>query len=137
MCDYSLMGLPSQLAAEGEELVVHRFSTGTIGLASPADLTTLGRHGVPAVCIPPGSELLLKDIPFLLRRRLHVGGTEEVTFTQISAEPHTHRDAVRFSGGREVRLQELSEGQRVEVLSLSPEDNRPRVNREEALSRAW
>src|SRR5205823_1117308 len=39
MCDYSLMGVPNRLAQEGEELRVHRFPTGTLGLASPADLT--------------------------------------------------------------------------------------------------
>ena len=38
MCDYSLCGIPNRLAAEGEELVVHKFSTGSMGLASPADL---------------------------------------------------------------------------------------------------
>src|SRR5882724_10788651 len=38
MCDYSLHGLPSRLAARGEELVAHRFRTGAIGLASPAQL---------------------------------------------------------------------------------------------------
>ena len=38
MCDYSLGGLPNRLAVEGEELIVHRFPTQSIGLASPADL---------------------------------------------------------------------------------------------------
>ncbi len=44
---------------------------------------------------------------------------EEVTFTQISAAANSYRDAVRFANGREVRLQELREGQRVRVLDLS------------------
>jgi hypothetical protein len=35
MCDYSLAGVPNRLAVEGEELVVHRFPTGALGLASP------------------------------------------------------------------------------------------------------
>jgi hypothetical protein len=34
MCDYSLMAIPNRLAASGEELVVHRFEAGTVGLAS-------------------------------------------------------------------------------------------------------
>jgi len=38
MCDYSLMAVPNRLAREGEELVAHRFPTGSLGLASPADL---------------------------------------------------------------------------------------------------
>ena len=33
MCDYSLAGLPNRLAVEGEQLVVHRFQTGAMGLA--------------------------------------------------------------------------------------------------------
>ena len=126
MCDYSLMGLPTRLAAEREELVVRRFSTGTIGLTSPSDLLNRGKDGPPAVCIPPGAQLLLRDIPLLLRCRLRVDGEEEVTFTQITAATNTHRDAVRFSGGREIRLQELSEGQRVRVLCIPTGDLPPR-----------
>jgi len=42
-----------------------------------------------------------------------------VTFTQISPAANSYRDAVRFANGREVRLQELREGQRVRVLDLS------------------
>ena len=38
MCDYSLYGIPNRLAAEGEQLVVHRFPTRSIGLACSADL---------------------------------------------------------------------------------------------------
>jgi hypothetical protein len=50
---------------------------------------------------------------------LGVGPVESVTFTQLSAAAHTYRDAVRFASGRQVRLQELHEGQRVEVVDLS------------------
>jgi hypothetical protein len=38
MCDYSLMSIPNRLAREGDELVVHRFETGAIGLAAACDL---------------------------------------------------------------------------------------------------
>ena len=38
MCDYSLMGVPNRLAVAAEELVVHRFRTGSLGLAAPLDL---------------------------------------------------------------------------------------------------
>jgi hypothetical protein len=38
MCDYSLMHYPNRLAVNGDELVVHRFLSGSIGLASEADL---------------------------------------------------------------------------------------------------
>jgi hypothetical protein len=74
---------------------------------------------VAAVCIPPGARLRLGDIPERLQRELRVGPEEEVIFTQLSAAVNTYRDAVRFSNGRQVRLQELREGQRVKVLDLS------------------
>jgi len=73
----------------------------------------------PAVCIPPGARLTLRDIPTQLRREIGVESVEEVAFTQISATDNNYRDAVRFRNGREVRLQELCEGMRVRVESLS------------------
>jgi hypothetical protein len=141
MCDYSLMAVPNRLAQEGEELVAHRFPTGSLGLASPADLkravnpAPIARRTlwcslkeffnppktepVAAVCIPPGARLMLQDIPMRLQHEAGVGPAEEVIFTQISAAANSYRDAVRFPNGREVRLQELREGQRVKVLDLS------------------
>jgi hypothetical protein len=135
------MAVPNRLAREGEELVVHRFPTGSLGLASPADLR---RGAVPcrpvqrsfwravreflnparlepvaAVCIPPGARLHLHDVPVRLQRELGVGPNELVVFTQISAAVNSYRDAVRFRNGREVRLQELREGQSVRVLDLT------------------
>jgi hypothetical protein len=141
MCDYSLMAVPNRLAQEGEELVAHRFPTGSLGLAAPGDLKRLTdppaparrnfwvvmrdffnppkTEPVPAVCIPPGARLRLQDIPARLQHDLGVGPVEDVTFTQITAAVNSYRDAVRFANGREVRLQELREGQRVQVLDLS------------------
>ena len=139
MCDYSLMAVPNRLAREGEELVSHRFPTGSLGLAAPADVQSTPAPAarrsfwaafkeffqpaetaaVCAVCIPPGARLLLEDIAVRLQTELGVGASEEVTFTQITASAHSYRDAVRFANGREVRLQELREGQRVRVLDLS------------------
>jgi hypothetical protein len=37
MCDYSLHAFSNRLGKEGEELVVHRFLGGSIGLVSPAE----------------------------------------------------------------------------------------------------
>ncbi len=141
MCDYSLMAVPNRLAQEGEDLVAHRFPTGSMGLASPSDLKRMAqppvaaRRGlwcaiqeffnppktepVAAVCIPPGARLQMQDIPVRLQNELGVGPVENVTFTQISASVNSYRDAVRFANGREIRLQELREGQRVRVLDLS------------------
>lgn len=140
MCDYSLMAVPNRLAVEQEELVAHRFPTGSMGLASPDDLCRAGRPGrqpvtfwaavknffnpshnqpVCAVCIPPGARLLVSGIPARLQQEMGVGPEEEVTFTQITANVNSYRDSVRFSNGRVLRLQELREGQRVKVLDLS------------------
>ncbi len=141
MCDYSLMGIPNRLAEEGEDLVTHRFPTGSLGLASPADFCSLAEpaqaqakgflstlkdlfdpprtNRVAAVCIAPGARLALQDIPAYLQRYLKVGPVEEVTFTQLTAAVNTYRDAVRFRNGRHISLQELGEGQRVRVLDLS------------------
>ncbi len=135
MCDYSLAQVPNRLAQKGETLVVHSFPSGTKGFASPADLIPaekprgafrflcgLGMSSyLCAVCVPPGARLLLHDIPERLQQRLEVGVEEEVTFTQLSAEAYRHRDAIRFANGREVLLQTLNSGQRVEVLCLSSE----------------
>jgi hypothetical protein len=121
MCDYSLAGLPNRLAAEGEQLVVHRFSMGARGLAPlcPDLKQLLFPASTPAVCVPPGARLLLRDIPVYLQQRLAVGEVEEVIFVQQSVEAFTYRDAVRFANGREILLQLLCCGQRVDVLSLS------------------
>src|SRR6266568_2622544 len=134
MCDYSLAGIPNRLAVDGEELVAHRFPTGSIGLASPCASVSRwwSAKEIPAVCVPPGAQLILHDVPERLQRNLTVGPIEEVTFVQLSATPYQFRDAIRFTNGREIRLQELSEGMRVRVTKMSlPEDSSLESVREE------
>lgn len=121
MCDYSLAHLPNRLAVEGEQLVVHRFDTLTLGLA-PARRNLkerLFRRCSPAVCVPPGARLRLRDIPETLQRGFGVGPVEQVTFVQLSAEAFIHRDAICFAKGQKILLQHLQCGQRVDVLSLT------------------
>jgi len=151
MCDYSLMGVPNRLAQEGEDLVTHRFRTGSLGLAPAGTCTqadaigtktgfwsmlkaflTGGAPQTVAVCIPPGARLLLGDIPETLQNTLIVGPAEEVTFTQLTATPHMYRDAFRFKNGAELLLQRLSEGQRVKVLDCACADDTPRKQLEPA-----
>ena len=143
MCDYSLMAIPNRLAVCGEELVIHRFESGAVaGLASPCDLRKRQEYrsvpsqgfwqrlkeffdppsapAIPAVCIPPGTRLLVRDIPANLRRECGIQkDIEEAVFTQSTAAENTYRDAVRFPNGFEVLLQRFAEGQRLRVLSLS------------------
>lgn len=142
MCDYSLMGVPNRLAREGEDLITHTFSSGSRGLTPDTEATEkntvqirwkcmqglfdklFGKVEIEkvAVCVPPGARLLLRDIPEDLRNSLEVGSTEEVTFTQLTAEAYEYRDAVRFENGRELLLQSLKKGQRIKVLQLSGTD---------------
>ena len=128
MCDYSLMGLPNRLAAQGEDLVVHHYSTGSMGLG-PAVAAPQGFWAtvkaffspapVPLVCVPPGARLLLQDIPERLQTELSVGPVEEVVLTQTGALTNSYRDTIRFRNAREILLQRLAAGQRVRVLDLS------------------
>ena len=140
MCDYSLHALRSRLATDGEHLIVHRFRTGSIGLApapEPRQKGAEGRHisfwrkffqleekpaATCAVCIPPGAKLLLHGISRRLQKQTALGETQEVTFTQLSAEACTYRDAVRFQNGLTLLLQRLEPGQLVDVLSLAGEE---------------
>ena len=131
MCDYSLAHFPNRLAVEGEHLVVHRFEPFAIGLAPacPTLKQTLFPTSLPAVCIPPGARLLLRDIPKHLQQGLGMAAVEEVIFVEQTAEAFTYRDAVRFANGQEILLQRLHCGQRVDVLSLrgSEEETEPQV----------
>jgi len=147
MCDYSLYEFPNRLAQEREELVVYRFPSGAIGLASAHDVRNAKpdfrdskpgilaglkqflmprRHfaAVCAVCVPPGARLRLRDIPAGLQRAFGLALEETGVFRELSANAHTYRDALEFRNGRHVVLQELSEGQRVEVLSLAGAEER-------------
>jgi hypothetical protein len=132
MCDYSLAHVPNRLAEDGEQLVVHRFDTHTLGLA-PAHRRfwdILLHPHPPAVCVPPGARLRLHDIPQALRRSQNLDAVEEVIFVQLSADAFVHRDAVRFANGEEILLQRLQCGQRVDVLSL---DSQERATSDEAV----
>jgi hypothetical protein len=152
MCDYSLHTFPNRLATDGEELVVHRFAAGSLGLASPADLAPVvsasgpanfwswsrvkqwfrgqssawdAQNRVPAVCVPPGARLIVRDIPKSLQRELCVGEIEEVEFVETTTQVNTYRDAVRFHNCRQILLQELREGQRVRVVSTTITEMEP------------
>jgi len=149
MCDYSLMALPNRLAVGGEELVGHKFQTGAMGLISSSEGKLLDEAAKPrglvqrircllnplparqctAVCVPPGARLCVRDICTQLQQDIGLpGDVQEVTFTQTGTGIG-FRDAIRFSNGREISLQRLSEGQRVRVLSLSSvEENIPALD---------
>ena len=144
MCDYSLMMVRSRLAVEGEELVAHRFQSGSVGLVSCADFNSwinerpIGfwqhlkgwfssdEEPAPVVCIPPGAQLMVIGISRSLQKQFNLREFEEATFTQTSAEPRWHRDALCFAKGSILLLGLLPEGQRLRVQRLaSREDVKP------------
>jgi hypothetical protein len=144
MCDYSLMNLQNRLADEGEILITHKFSTGSIGFVSPEELRTAqppsrcvpsgfwskakawftspAPAAVTAVCIPPGARLKVQSIAENVRSVLDTSPGEMVVFTQITAGWNQFRDALRTGGKREVSLQTVGEGLQVQVVSLALAD---------------
>ncbi|MBX9600246.1 MAG: hypothetical protein K2X35_04545 [Bryobacteraceae bacterium] len=131
----------NRLAKEGEDLVLTRFPGGSLGFASPDQvspssigtwwgrLMTAARNWstkalpatrrMTAVCLPPGARLTVHEIPKGLQQVLGVGKTEEVVFAQLGCEAYTYRDALQFPVGRPVLLQRLPERLRVTVVSLT------------------
>lgn len=148
MCDYSLTTRSTRPAQEGERLLVHRFPEGSIGLASPADLPPplndkprqqtgwqslwnglrswagqLSAPLPPAVCISPGTQLMLRNLTEDVRSRYGVGEEELVTFVYLQGSLGRYRDAVRFSNGVDLLLQNLQPGLVIDILQLSPQVN--------------
>jgi hypothetical protein len=148
MCDYSLQGIPNRLAVKGEELLTHRFPTGSVGMASSEEIIArvcraqqqqscrkrpwaafkLWLYGadvepVRAVCIPPGTNLRMTRIPDDLKRQLGLNAVEDVTFTQLHAEAFQYRDAIRFRNGRHLLLQSFREDVLFQVLSEISDDS--------------
>jgi hypothetical protein len=112
MCDYSLELYRSRPAEQDEQLTLERFSSGSMGFAA-------GRNCDTAVCIPADARLRLVGIADTVQRTLGIGPVEEVVMTRLEHGPH--KDAVRFSNGRDVCLQSLNSGLTAIVLSLTAE----------------
>jgi hypothetical protein len=55
-----------------------------------------------------------------MQRDLGLGPEEGGKLIETSADPYRHRDAILLANGLVISLQQLREGQRVEVLSLVP-----------------
>lgn len=152
MCDYSLYTVQNRLAEQGEELVLHRFPTGTLGFTSACDLleaqglTKAPRDGfwtnvkrwllgpgatnVPAVCVAPGARLLLTELPRKAQTSLRVRLSEVVVFTEISDRSYSYRDALLLPNGTRVLVQDLPEGLHALVLSTSSEPARRPMHEE-------
>ena len=144
MCDYSLVGLINRLAIEGEDLTSFRLHNGSVGFCEPAqaeahnkwtkDLHYIGPRAItgpePAinpVCIPPGAQLTLENLPKGLRKEHKLQASELVTFDQLPPKEKSHRDAVKFSNGVTLTLQLLGEGVQAHVLSTAGSTEREPV----------
>ncbi len=141
MCDYSLYTVNNRLACESDDLVLHRFDTGSLGFCAQAELEKeLSRGafargwssflrwlyprkkcGLTAVCVPPGARLLISGVPEKARPGFELLALETVEFTQLSERSYAYRDALKVFDGENVLLQKLPEGLRVTVLALAPE----------------
>ena len=111
MCDYSLELYRSQPAVSEEHYTLQRFPSGTMGF-------TTGQSCETAVCIPADARLRLQGIGEAVQRAFAVSAIEEVVMTRLEGGPHAHRDAVKFSNGREVLLQGLNPGLTAEVVAF-------------------
>jgi hypothetical protein len=144
MFNFSAMNVRNRLAADGDELVVLRFDTGLLGLVLACDLRQkqeLARarrsgfwralrefmfpvaSGIALILVPPGTRLLVRDIPInrQLEWRLR-GETQVAVATILTGNADSFRDAIGFSNGTIVLVGRLVEGQRVRVLSASSEE---------------
>ena len=75
---------------------------------------------VCAICVPPGARLILRGISAEMQRNLGISPEEGGKFIETSIDVLRHRDAILLANGLVIPLQQLHEGQRIEVLSLVP-----------------
>jgi len=112
MCDYSLELYRSVPAAVGESYKLVRFGTGSMGFAAGSACDT-------AACVPAGAHLRLEGIDEALQQTLGIKSTEEVVMTRL--EGGLHKDAVRFTNGREISLQSLNPGLTATMFVVLPD----------------
>lgn len=88
MCDYSLEGQQNRNARVKDRLYIQEFSSGSRGFAA---------HGDPdcAVCLKPGTVVLLSDIPDAFREVHHVTSLEFADFEQRERSSG-YRDGIRL-----------------------------------------
>jgi hypothetical protein len=154
MCDYSLYTVKNRLACESDDLVLHRFDTGSLGFCATAELekemdrSVFARNwssflhwvfprtkcGVTAVCMPPGARLLISHMPKNAQPGLELLELQSVEFMQLSERSYAYRDALRLPDGETILLQKLPEGLRATVLALSAEEEVVEVRLQEVVA---
>src|SRR5258707_14183833 len=77
--------------------------------------------GIPEVQIPTGTYMILKSISGILRNRYGLEEEEGVVLLNSSSRIR-NSVVLEFNNGAQIRLQELREGQPIEVLSFALAD---------------
>jgi hypothetical protein len=135
--------MPNRVAEMGEELVLHRFETATLQFASLDELMRLetaketkfrrfwnalkeclvdpSSASLAAVRIPPGTRLLLTEVPRHVQQSLRISASEIVAFTEVREPSYAYRDALVLQNGTRVLLQDLPQGLHAIILSVSPD----------------
>jgi hypothetical protein len=122
MCDYSLESLARRDAKIGDQLTTAKIGThGTVGLVAPDCAET-------AVCLRPGTRLIVSGIPASLQKAWRVGEVAIATFQKretigMWSRGGYHRDGVKFDGARDqiILFQEFPPGLEVSVETIPGE----------------
>lgn len=124
MCDYSLESFARRDAKSGDQLRAEKIGGyGSIGLVAPDAAKT-------AVCLCPGTRLIVSGVPALLQKAWGVREVAIATFEQRGAtnlmglwgRDGRYRDGVRFDGAdRFVLFQEFPVGIEVSVEMIPGE----------------
>jgi hypothetical protein len=127
MCDYSLESFARRDAKSGDQLRTEKVGGyGSIGLVAPDAPQT-------AVCLRPGTKLIVSGIPALLQKAWNVEAVVVATFEQrkpsrfmgLFSRGGPHRDGVRFDAGDHpfVLFQEFPTGVEVSVETIPGESH--------------
>lgn len=122
MCDYSLESLARRDAKIGDQLRTAKIGThGTVGLVAPDSAET-------AICMRPGSRLIVSGIPASLQKAWQVGEVAIATFEKretigMWSRGGYHRDGVKFDHTRDqlILFQEFPTGLEVSVETIPGE----------------
>ena len=141
MFDCLALSFRNRLAQTGELLVTYRFENGTIGFASADEVDALEANvdrknpgfwsvvgglfpkqenrpaPVTIVCIPPGSRLVVSQLPAGSTQSALFTPLDEMTFIELETSQQRYRGAFRLRSGGILLLQCVEEGVCFRVIS--------------------
>lgn len=118
MCDYSLEQARQRPAQKGEQLVLRKFRTGSVGAQAPGDAARPD-YEPTAVCLACDTQVTVSGISDGAQRLYGLKETERAVLTHLPpSERSLYRDAFRFENGETVSLRDLcGAALLVEILS--------------------